>query len=77
MFHSLDPVKAAEKLGVPIVFKFTMPSNISQTLLSTITPFQTELCLYPLGFVPPIVKSVKELASGSSRVTNEPKSAYT
>jgi hypothetical protein len=69
LFLNSELVKAVERLGVPVAF--TMSSDIVQTLLSSVTPFQTEISLDPRGFVLPIVNSVKELASPKSSVTKE------
>ena len=69
MFLNSDLIRTVEKLGVPVAF--TMSSDIVQTLLSTVTPFQTEICLDPRGFVLPIVNSVKDLVSPKSTVTKE------
>lgn len=69
MFLNVELVRAVERLGVSVAF--TMSSDIVQTLLASVTPFQTELSLDPRGFVLPIVNSVKELASGKSTVTKE------
>jgi hypothetical protein len=69
LFLNSELVKAVERLAVPVAF--TMSSDIVQTLLSSVTPFQTEISLDPRGFVLPIVNSVKELASPKSSVTKE------
>lgn len=69
MFLNPDLVKAVEKLAVPVAF--TMSSDIVQTLLSTVTPFQTEISLDPRGFVLPIVNSVKDIAFSRSSITKE------
>jgi hypothetical protein len=69
MFLNGELVKAVERLGVPVAF--TMSSDIVQTLLSTVTPFQTEICLDPRGFVLPIVNSIRDLISGKSSVNRE------
>lgn len=69
MFLNADLVRIVEKLGVPVAF--TMSSDIVHTLLAAVTPFQTELCLDPRGFVLPIVNSVKDLASPKCSVTKE------
>lgn len=69
MFLNADLVKSVEKLGIPVAF--TMSSDIVQTLLSSVTPFQTELSLDPRGFVLPIINSVKDIAIGRASVTKE------
>ncbi|KAH0543419.1 hypothetical protein FGG08_002277 [Glutinoglossum americanum] len=62
-------VKAVEKLGVSVAF--TMSSGITNALLPQIPPFRTELCVDSVGFVLPIVNSVKDIGSGKSAVTKE------
>lgn len=69
MFLNADLVKAVERLSVPVAF--TMSSDIVQTLLSSVTPFQTEITLDPRGFVLPIINSVRDITSGKSNITRE------
>ena len=67
MFLNQDVVRAVEKLDVAVAF--TMSSEISNSLLQQITPFQTEISLDPRGFVLPIVNSVKDIATGKASVS--------
>jgi len=73
---SVNPevVQAVERLG--LVVAITMSSEITASLLQSLTPLQTEISLDddPHGFALPVVPSVRDL--GSARCSNITKEAY-
>jgi hypothetical protein len=69
--HTLNEeiVKATLKLDVPIAF--SMSSEVTATLLSQISPEQTQLGDPRTGIVLPIIESIEQIASGEAQVTRD------
>lgn len=69
-----EVVQAVERMGLTVAI--TMSSEITASLIQSLTPFQTEISLDddPHGFALPIVPSVRDL--GTARCANVTKEAY-
>ena len=66
---SSELLRAAERLGV--VVAFTMSSEFTETLFQQIAPLQTEVPLDPFGTILPIAKSISDIGTGKSSVSQD------